>query len=433
MKQAYAFLHGTQKVNSQGHLEIGGCDAVALAKEFGTPLIVYDEQFIREQCRRYQESFASYGHRVAYAGKAFLCLAMCRLVEEEGLCLDVVSGGELYTALKANFPPERIYFHGNNKSRAELELALLAKVGCIVVDNLYEYGLLKELASAASRPVSILLRVALGVDAATHSYIRTGQHDSKFGFALGSEALDYVVSDALGQEKLRMQGFHAHIGSQIAGLGAFREAAEVIFALARHYRDKHGWEVGELNLGGGLGVQYRPDDANGKVEDLLEIILEEAARQKTVDGFSPRLTIEPGRSIIAQAGTTLYTVGSQKEVPGVRSYVAIDGGMTDNPRTALYQAKYSCLLANRALEQSDTLYSIAGKSCESGDMLIWDHLLPKVKSGDLLAVLVTGAYNYSMASNYNRLPRPAVVMANAGKSRIIIARETYADLLRQDS
>ncbi|MBT9152562.1 MAG: Diaminopimelate decarboxylase [Firmicutes bacterium] len=420
------------RLNDRGHLVIGGCDSVALALEHQTPLIVYDEELIRENCRRYRQSFAQGKHRVAYAGKAFLCLALCRLLNEEGLYLDVVSGGELHTALAAAFPPERIYFHGNNKSPAEIKMALDAGVGCLVVDNLYEYSLLKAMAKDYKRKVPLLLRVALGVDAATHHYIRTGQHDSKFGFSLGGSELDQVVADALPDETLELLGFHSHIGSQITNLEAFRQNVEIIYSLARHYGEKHSWQVQEINLGGGLGVPYLPEDEAQSIEDFAGYIIRVAAEQRAVDGFLPRLTIEPGRSIIAAAGTTLYTVGSIKNVPTVRDYVAVDGGMTDNPRTALYQAKYSCLLANRATEAATKLYTIAGKSCESGDILIWDHALPAVKSGDLLAVLVTGAYNYSMASNYNHLPRPAVVMVSGGLARVIIARESYADLVRLD-
>ncbi len=425
-------LTATDRINEFGHLEIGGCDVVRLVEQYGTPLIVYDETLIRDNCRRYTKSLAKDGHRVAYAGKAFLCVALCQILAEEGMFLDVVSGGELYTALTAKFPVERIYFHGNNKSADEIAMGIKAGVAHFVVDNLYEYSLLKTLAREAPRPLSILLRVALGVDAATHRYIRTGQHDSKFGFAITGKDLDFVVAGALSDQALLLEGFHSHIGSQITSLGVFRQAVEIIFEIARHYRDKHGWQPTEINLGGGLGVKYLPDDEASSIEDLTGLILETAAKQMAAGGLSPRLTIEPGRSIIAPAGTTLYTVGSIKNIPEVRTYVAVDGGMTDNPRTALYQAKYACMLANRATEPNEGVYSIAGKSCESGDMLIWDHPLPAVKSGDILAVFVTGAYNYSMASNYNRLPRPAVVLVKDGTASIMIERETYADLVRLD-
>lgn len=427
-----ALLSGTSRINESGHLEIGGCDVVGLAAAYGTPLIVYDEALLRENCRRYQRSFAQNGHRVAYAGKAFLCVAMCQLIESEGLLLDVVSGGELHTALAAGFPAERIYFHGNNKSPGELTMALQAGVGHIVVDNRYEYFLLKSLSNDVERPVVILLRVALGVDAATHQYIRTGQHDSKFGFALGGDDLEAVFADALTAKNLVLAGFHSHIGSQITSLVAFRQAVDIMFELIRSYRDRYPWRPLEVNLGGGLGVNYLPGDGAASIEDLARLIREVAEAHMADFGLDLRLVLEPGRSIVAAAGTTLYTVGGMKDVPGGRSYIAVDGGMTDNPRTALYQAKYSCLLANRAAEPPAGVYAIAGKSCESGDMLIWEHSLPAVNHGDILAVFVTGAYTYSMASNYNRLPRPAIVLVSGGVARTIIERETYADLLRLD-
>ena len=427
-------LTGTSRINELGHLEIGGCDVVGLAAAYGTPLIVYDEALIRENCRRYQRSFAAKGHRVAYAGKAFLSVAMCQLVESEGLFLDVVSGGELHTALTAGFPAERIYFHGNNKSPQELTMALQAGVGHIVVDNRYEYFLLKSLANDVAKPVVILLRVALGVDASTHQYIKTGQHDSKFGFAQGGEDFLAVFADAMTATNLVLAGFHSHIGSQITSLVAFRQAVDLMFALIQSCCARYSWRPLEINLGGGLGVNYLPGDEAASIEDLAHLIREVAEAHMSALGLDLdlRLVLEPGRSIVAAAGTTLYTVGGMKDVPGGRSYIAVDGGMTDNPRTALYQAKYSCLLANRAAEPPTGVYAIAGKACESGDMLIWEHSLPAVNHGDILAVLVTGAYTYSMASNYNRLPRPAIVLVSGGVARTIVLRETYADLVRLD-
>lgn len=425
-------LLGTTRINEAGHLEIAGCDTIELAKEHGTPLICYDEALIRDNCRRYIRSFVRGSNRVAYAGKAFLSIALCQILEEEGLYLDVVSGGELYTALKANFPPERIYFHGNNKTKEEIVMAMQAGVGHFVVDNLLEYSMLKEVAQQAGNTLSILFRVALGVDAATHKYIQTGQHDSKFGFAIQSKELDQVIADAVKTEFLVFEGFHSHIGSQITSLGGFKQAVEVMFELVNQYRQAHGWTPAEISFGGGLGVNYLPVDESSVIEDLSALILQCADEQMANLRVSPRLVIEPGRSIVGQAGTTLYSVGSMKTIPGIRNYVAVDGGMTDNPRPALYQAKYTCMLANKATEKISGVYSIAGRCCESGDMLIWDHPLPLVESGDILAVFVTGAYNYSMASNYNRLPKPAVVLAQGGQSRVIIQRETYDDLVRLD-
>jgi diaminopimelate decarboxylase len=411
---------------------IGGCNAVELAEKYGTPLICYDEDVIRDNCRRYINSFARQHNRVAYAGKAFLCLAMCQIVAEEGLYLDVVSGGELYTALQAGFPAERIYLHGNNKSHAELTMAVDEGVGCVVVDNAYEYHTLKEIASANDKPVGILLRVAVGIDAATHPYIMTGHLDSKFGIGINSQTLDELVADALKNPKLTLLGLHSHIGSQIADLQAFTQAAEAMFAGVRRYMALHKWSPLELNLGGGLAVAYTADDKPATIEALCTVLLETAKRHMDELRISPRLTIEPGRSIVGPAGTTLYRAGAIKYTAEGRCFVNIDGGMADNPRVALYQAKYTCSLVSRSQEPASTVYTIAGKACESGDILIWDYPLPTVRSGDLLAVHTTGAYTYSMASNYNRLPRPAVVLVKDGVARPIIERETYNDLTRND-
>jgi len=422
----------TQNYNHRKHLLLGGCDAVELAEQFGTPLICYDEAVIRANCRRYIASFVRGQNRVAYAGKAFLCLAMCQILAEEGLYLDVVSGGELYTARQAGFPMERVYFHGNNKSSAELALAIAEGVGCVVVDNTYEYEQLKLLAESSSRTIRILLRVAVGVNPATHPYVQTGHLGAKFGFGLSSTQLDAVVADALHAPRVELLGFHSHIGSQITELDAFGQAVDALFSGVQRYHTMHRWWPEELNLGGGLGVQYTPQDQGVSIEELATLLLSTAQTHMDTRGIAPRLTIEPGRSIVGPAGTTLYRVGALKHTDHGRNYVNIDGGMTDNPRVALYQAKYTCCLANRMDEPASEVYTVAGKACETGDILIWDHSLPAVQSGDLLAVHVTGAYNYSMASNYNRLPRPAVVLVKDGAAKQIIARESYSDLTRLD-
>ena len=425
-------LVGTSRVNSAGHLEIGGCDTLDLVREFGTPLICYDEALIRANCRSYMSTFKRGENRVAYAGKAFLSIAMCQIIEEEGLYLDVVSGGELYTALKAGFLAKKIYFHGNNKTVSELQQALQAQVGCFVVDNRHEYELLKQLVPAADyRPV-ILLRVALGVDAATHKYIQTGQHDSKFGFAINSEELHRTVEDLSKDKVMDFVGFHSHIGSQITTLGGFRQAVGIMFDLVNDYKQKYQWEPSELSLGGGLGIAYTHGEEANTIEELTSLVLATAEEQMQRVNVYPRLVLEPGRSIIGQAGTTLYTTGSIKQISGVRTYVAVDGGMTDNPRPALYQAQYQCALAGRMLAQDEETYSIAGRCCESGDMLIWNHELPQVKHDEVLAVFYTGAYNYSMASNYNRIPRPAVVLVKDGRARLVIDRESYEDVIKLD-
>ncbi|MDP3487701.1 MAG: diaminopimelate decarboxylase [Bacillota bacterium] len=425
-------LTGTSRVNSAGHLEIGGCDTLDLVREFGTPLICYDEALIRANCRSYMSTFKRGENRVAYAGKAFLSIAMCQIVDEEGLYLDVVSGGELFTALKAGFPTERIYFHGNNKTINELKQALSAQVGCFVIDNRHEYELLHQLVFTANyRPV-VLLRVALGVDAATHKYIQTGQHDSKFGFALNSAELDRTVADLAKDKTMSFVGFHSHIGSQITTLGGFRQAVGIMFDLVKEYKGRHQWVPTEISLGGGLGIAYTLGEEANTIEELTTLVLATAEEHMRRVEVYPRLVLEPGRSIIGQAGTTLYTTGSIKQIAGVRNYVAVDGGMTDNPRPALYQAQYQCALAGRMLAQDEETYSIAGRCCESGDMLIWNHELPRVMYNEVLAVFYTGAYNYSMASNYNRIPRPAVVLVKDGKTRLIIQRESYEDVIKLD-
>ncbi|WP_088187243.1 diaminopimelate decarboxylase [Desulfosporosinus sp. FKA] len=428
-------LHGTQRVNEQGHLEIGGCDTVSLAQEFGTPLYIMDEAHIREICRQYYLSFIQgmKNAEVIYASKAFSTLAMCRIVNQEGLGLDVVSGGELHTALQAKFPAERIYFHGNNKSAEELAMAIKAGVGRIVVDNFYEMSLLNGLAEEMHESVSILLRVTPGIEAHTHEYIQTGQIDSKFGFTLVNGTADRALDLALSSSNLVVKGIHAHIGSQIFELESFSHEVHIMIQYMADIHKRTGYLLEELNLGGGFGIYYASGDEPARIEDYAKTVqnaLENACQNYQFP--TPKIIIEPGRSIVGTAGTTLYTVGSIKEIPGIRKYVAVDGGMADNPRPALYQARYEAVLANRAGEETAEEVSITGKCCESGDMLIWDINLPKVESGDLLAVSCTGAYNYSMSSNYNRLVRPAVVLVEGGKGDVIVKRETYSDLLRND-
>lgn len=428
-------LHGTQTVNGQGHLEIGGCDTVELAKNYGTPLYILDEAHIRDICRQYYRSFVEglENAEVVYASKAFLTLAMCRIIEEEGLGLDVVSGGELYTALQADFPAGRIYFHGNNKSPAELEMAIKAGVGRIVVDNFYELSTLNEFAQKINQRVNVLLRLTPGIEAHTHEYIQTGQIDSKFGFTLPDGTADRALETALACSHLVVKGIHAHIGSQIFELNSFRHEVQIMLGYMADVQLRAGYTLQELNLGGGLGIYYTSGDEPARIEDYARTVWEaseEICREKKYP--RPKIIVEPGRSVVGTAGTTLYTVGSLKEIPGVRKYVAVDGSMADNPRPALYQAKYEAVLANRAAEKTAEKVSVTGRCCESGDMLIWDIDLPEVRSGDLLAVACTGAYNYSMSSNYNRLGRPAALLVEGGRADVIVERETYADLLRND-
>lgn len=429
------YLHGTCRQNELGHLEIGGVDAVSLAETYGTPLYVYDVALIRERAKSFQKAFIEeeLTAQVAYASKAFSSIAMFQLAKEEGLSLDVVSGGELHTAICAGFPVEKIHFHGNNKSRDELKMALENEIGCIVVDNFYEMKLLEELGQELSKQVKVLLRITPGVEAHTHDYITTGQEDSKFGFDLHNGQADEAVRQVLESEVIELLGVHCHIGSQIFDTAGFVLAADKIFLKLNEWRESFGFISTVLNLGGGFGIRYTEEDeplpATEYVEKIIQAVKENVARYEF---DMPEIWIEPGRSLVGDAGTTLYTIGSSKHVPGIRDYVAVDGGMSDNIRPALYQAKYEAASANKMSQSHDQTVSIAGKCCESGDMLIWDIDLPELSQGDLLAVFCTGAYGYSMSNNYNRIPRPAVVFVEDGEAQLVVERESYADMVKLD-
>ncbi|MFB6465942.1 diaminopimelate decarboxylase [Cytobacillus sp. Hz8] len=427
--------HGTMKINEQGHLEIGGVDSVKIVEEYGTPVYVYDVALIRKRARGFKHTFDQLGIKaqVAYASKAFSSVAMIQLAEEEGLSLDVVSGGELYTAIVAEFPVERIHFHGNNKSKEELSMAIDYHIGCIVVDNFYELDLLASLCQQKNQKMKILLRVTPGIEAHTHDYILTGQEDSKFGFDLQNGQVEKALKIALESEWLDVLGIHCHIGSQIFETTGFILATRKIFEKLNIWRETLRFIPTVLNLGGGFGIKYTDEDAPLQPSQYVEAIIAEVkANAKQFQMNIPEIWIEPGRSLVGDAGTTLYRIGSRKDVPHVRQYLAVDGGMSDNIRPALYQAKYEAILANRPLEKVEETVSIAGKCCESGDMLIWDLPLPKADSDDILAVFCTGAYGYSMANNYNRIPRPPVVFIEDGKARLVIKRESFADMIRQD-
>ena len=432
-------LLGTQRSNTRGHLEVGGCDAVDLARDFGTPLYVFDEALLRDNCRAYRAAFEQrYPNvQVEYAGKAFLCVAMARLVHEEGLHLDVASGGELFTALKAGLPPAGLVLHGNNKSAAELTMALDAGVGRIVVDSHHELDMLESLVAVRPHPQEVWLRVAPGVDPHTHRRIRTGQVDTKFGLDITSGAALEGVKRILRLQGLLFTGLHAHIGSNLHDAQAHLEALAALLDFAAVVREESGLAIEDLNIGGGLGVRYLPGDDVPSLESFADTIT-----QALLDGLAerhlplPRLLLEPGRSIVSEAGTTLYTVGAIKNVPipqapGTRTYIAIDGGMSDNPRPQLYDAEYTAFIANRMEQPADTTVRVAGKHCET-DILIQSVTVQRPEPGDVLAVPSTGAYNYSMASNYNRLPRPAAVFVRDGSARLVIRRETYEDVVRQD-
>ncbi|MGE6258893.1 diaminopimelate decarboxylase [Heyndrickxia sporothermodurans] len=429
------YFHGTTKVNEKNHLEIGGVDTVNLVQKYGTPVYVYDVALIRERARGFKDTFDQLGikSQVAYASKAFSSIAMFNLVNEEGLSLDVVSGGELYTAIAANFPMDRVHFHGNNKGKDELELALDYNIGCVVVDNFYEIELLQQICMEKNKKISILLRVTPGIEAHTHDYILTGQEDSKFGFDLQNGQAEKALIMTLESKYFNVLGLHCHIGSQIFDSTGFTLAARKIIDQLYNWNNKLKYFPSVLNLGGGFGIRYTDEDEPLTPDSYVkEIIIEVQKRANYYHLPIPEIWIEPGRSLVGEAGTTLYTIGSSKDVPNVRKYIAVDGGMSDNIRPALYEAKYEAVLANRPLDEVEDTFSIAGKCCESGDMLIWDLPLPKIANDDILAVFCTGAYGYSMANNYNRIPRPPVIFVENGEDQLVVKRETYEDIIRLD-
>lgn len=427
-------LLGTQRVNDAGHLEIGGVDVTALAAEYGTPLYIMDEATIRQKAREYLAAFrARYPKvEVSFAGKAFLCTGICKLIEQEGLRLDVASGGELYTALQAGFPVERISLHGNNKSREELQMGLDARVGHIIIDNFYEIDLLTELATDAANPQPVLLRVAPGIDPHTHQRISTGQVDSKFGFGVASGAALTAISRVREIAGLELKGIHCHVGSQLLDTECHEASVGIMADLLVQVKQEMGLEFEELNIGGGLGIRYLSSHQPPSVEEFAETVTGVLKRKLDEAGLAyPILLQEPGRYLVGEAGTTLYTIGSTKQIPGVRTYVSVDGGLSDNPRPALYEAKYEAIVANKADQPHDRVVTVSGKHCET-DLLFPDISLAGVEPGDLLAVQSTGAYNYVMASNYNRFRRPAVVLVNDGQADLLVRRETYEDLVAQD-
>lgn len=429
---AKGILPKTASISGDGHLVIGGCDTVELAREHGTALFVMDEAHIRSQCREYvaQTTLHWKDVEVIYASKAFVSLAMCQLIKQEGLALDVSSGGELYLALKAGFDPTRIYMHGNNKTPDELALALDSGVGRIVVDSFDELELLSRMAVERSVTQPVLLRITPGIKPSTHTYIQTGQIDSKFGFGLVDGRAMTAVKQALDTAGIELAGIHVHIGSQIFALHSYAKAIELVVEFMSEIRAETGFELAELNTGGGLGVPYGIPDEPSTVQAFGKVIVDGIKDEVTKHGMKvPKIMVEPGRSIVANAGVTLYTVGTIKEIPGIRTYISVDGGMSENLRPMLYGAVYEALLANRADEVRDTAVTVAGKHCESGDILIRDALLPAPKVGDILCTPATGAYGYVMANNYNKQPRPAVVLASDGDARVIVRRETYEDLM----
>lgn len=416
-----SLLPDNAEVGTVGELRIAGLDVAELAAEFGTPLFIYDEDHLRRRCR---EAVAAFGDGVAYASKAFLCTAMARLVHEEGMCIDVSTGGELHIALRAGVPADRLVFHGNNKSDDEITRALTARVGRIVVDSFDELARLNKWVPQLGVPApKVLLRITPGVEAHTHEFVRTGQDDSKFGFTLSTGAAAEAVRRAQSSPSVDLVGLHVHIGSQVFVADFFRQAIEVIAP----FFEPLGLE--ELSIGGGIGVAYVEGENAPSITEWGTAVRE--AVQSA--GITARVTAEPGRSIVASSAFTVYRVGTVKELPGIRTYVSVDGGMSDNPRPVLYDSGYEAFLVRSVEAERERTVTVVGKHCESGDVLIRDAKVPTgIKVGDLLATPVTGAYGHSMASNYNKVPRPAVVFVAGGRARLVVRRETLDDLLALD-
>lgn len=430
------FISENLSVNEKNHLCIGNHDTVDLAKEFGTPLYVLDEDLMRKNCREYKESIDKYydGKGLAlFASKALCTMYTAKMADSEGLGADAVSGGELYTLKKAGFPMDKVYFHGNNKTYDELLMAIEYGVGHIVVDNRFELDMLDEICKDKNIVQNILFRIKPGVDAHTHDFIKTGQIDSKFGVALENGEAFEIHEYAATLKNVKVGGVHCHIGSQIFDVSPFLETAEVMMNFVGDLKDKLSMEVEILNLGGGFGIKYTENDDPVPFGDYIKHIsdvVKATAKKRNVK--VPFIVMEPGRSIVASAGITLYKVGCVKDIKGVRKYVSVDGGMADNPRYILYNAEYSAVIANNANAKPIEPVTIAGKCCESGDLIQENLMMPEIKVGDTLAVLATGAYNYSMASNYNRIPKPPIVAVRGNDKKIIVKRETYEDVVKND-
>ncbi|UOW66620.1 diaminopimelate decarboxylase [Paraclostridium bifermentans] len=425
-------LQGTMSVKGN-ELYIGGIGCKELREKYKTPLYVLDEELVRSNCKEYIKHFKVHENknRVAYAGKAFLPIYMCKLIDEEGLYLDVVSGGELFTAYKSGFPMEKVLFHGNNKTIDEIEMGVNFGVGRFVVDNYYELELLQKICNEKNKIQSIYFRITPGIEAHTHDYIKTGQIDSKFGFALSNGDLQDALENIKKYENINLVGLHAHIGSQIFYVEPYLDEVEIMMNLVKEIKQQHNINIEEVDLGGGVGVYYTESDEPKTIKEFCSSIIQKVEDVcKDINISTPILIIEPGRSIVANAGSTIYTVGSIKDIKDVRTYVSVDGGMTDNIRPSLYQAGYECSIANKMGIDKNNKVTIAGKCCESGDILITDVDVMDIESGDILIMSSTGAYGYSMSSNYNKIIKPAVVSVKDGKSKLICKRESFEDLLR---
>lgn len=423
------------EVNDAGHLVIGGVDSLELANQYQTPLVAYDVTKIRDQIHRFQQVFEAAGvdYAVSFASKALAIKAIYQVMKAEGVHADVVSGGELYTAQSAGFPMAKVSYHGNNKSKQELSEALDAGVGMIVIDNFHEIDLLKELLAKRNQKQAVMLRLTPGITAHTNEYIQTGQVDSKFGFDLASRQADRALQLVLADDHFDVRGIHAHIGSQIFDVQGFAGVAKKLVAVAKHFQTEFAYVPAIINVGGGFGIRYVSADHPQAPEAFVKTIVDEIkTATEEADLPMPAIWIEPGRSLVGPAGYNLYTVGSRKDIPGFKPFVSVDGGMGDNIRPALYQAEYETVLARDPKAKAVETVRIAGKYCESGDILSQGQPLPATQPGDVLAMLATGAYGYSMASNYNRNPRPAVVFAENGKSYLVVKRESYAELVQND-
>ncbi len=430
----------TGKINSLNHFEAGGIDVEDLVKKYQTPLYIVDIKTVQKQCREYIENFSdpAFETEIIYASKAFNCIAMCQLVNQEGLSIDVSTGGELYIALKSGYDPQKIYFHGNNKSRSEIEFAIDSKVGCFIVDNFEEIDILDGIANKNNTIQKIMIRITPGIHASTHEFIQTGNEKSKFGFNVSGGIAMEAVKKIINKKNLKLIGIHTHIGSQIFNIEPYKKLVEVQLHFISQIAEETGLELGEINIGGGLGVNYLREDKAPSIFEFAGLVKDAVKKYSSRYKVNiKKLMLEPGRSIVGNAGITIYKIGVIKQIPGVHNYIAVDGGMSDNIRPVLYGAKYSVFAANKMnlteenrRSENQKKYTLVGKHCESGDILVEEVRLPELETGDLVMLATTGAYCYSMSSNYNGQPRPAVIAVDDGKAQVWIKRETYEDLIK---
>ncbi len=429
------FITNNLSVRENGHLNFAGMDTVQLAKKYKTPLYLMDEDKIRAKCRAFKNAVDRYfdSADILYASKAAAFVKMYEIVCEENLCVDVVSGGELYTAIRAGFPTEKIYFHGNNKSIDEIEYAIESGIGHFIVDNLFELDYVNKISGDKNKKQKILLRITPNIDPHTFEAVSTGKIDSKFGFAIETGQAQEALEKALQCEYIEVSGYHCHIGSQVFEHNLFSDSAKIMFEFSAQMKNIFGYEAGVMNLGGGFGIRYVEEDVEVDIDSCIREVSKTVKDECSKHNLAvPRILFEPGRSIVGDSGITLYTVGNIKVIPEYKKYVAVDGGMSDNPRYALYQSPYTAVIANKADKERDFLCTIAGKCCESGDLIQEDVMLQTPEFGDILAVFSTGAYNYSMASNYNKIPRPPIVMIKDGKDYVAVKRESYEDIIKNE-